>query len=198
MNYEYKYHKYKTKYLKLKEGGNLKKEIYTIGHSTHTLEEFIKILQDNGIKCLVDIRSYPGSKHVPQFNKKHLELILPKHSIKYTHILDLGGRCHYINDSKSTLHTSLKSKSFVSYAVYMMTPPFAKGIQELKHIAKKCKTAFMCSEVLWWRCHRRMIADRLAFDKWNVYHLGLDATPQPHKIWDVARLNSDNQIIYDK
>lgn len=191
MNHAYKYHKYKTKYLELKGGQS--KLIYTIGHSTRTLSEFINILTNNQIECLVDVRSYPGSKHEPQFNKKHLELILPKHGISYTHIPELGGRRH----NHSDLHTSLRSKSFISYAAYMQTTSFSDGIAKLKHIALKCKTAFMCSEAVWWKCHRRMISDRLEFDSWNVYHLGLGKI-QPHKIWDIARLDTSNQIIYDQ
>jgi uncharacterized protein (DUF488 family) len=202
-NYEYKYHKYKAKYLNLK--GGYKKELYTIGHSNHTLQEFIKILQNNNISCLVDIRSYPGSKHVPQFNKKHLAKILPKHGITYTHIPELGGRRH----NKSDLNTSIESPSFASYAAYMETDEFKEGIKQLKRIVKNCRTAgskdpdktvIMCAEVLWWRCHRRMISDWLTLvDHWQVYHLGIKKEPELHTVWNIARLDKKNKmIIYDK
>lgn len=199
IDYEHKYHKYKTKYLKLKGGlkgglkGRSKKTIYTIGHSTRTLTEFIKILTDNDIKCLVDVRSYPGSAHEPQFNLVHLEKILPKHGISYTHVIELGGRRH----DKPDLNTALRSKSFSSYASYMRTDSFAQGIKELKRIARKCRTVIMCSEAVWWRCHRRMISDLMTFKGWKVYHLGLGKNPEEHIVWDVAHLDKNGQISYD-
>ena len=169
-------------------------KIYTIGHSTKTFNQFVDILIKNKIKCLVDVRSYPGSKMVPQFNKKTLDHKLEKYGIKYYHIPELGGRRRISN----LHHPSIKSESFSSYAEYMMTDDFKYGLSLLKKIARKCTTAFMCAEVLWWQCHRRMISDRLAYDGWQVYHLGIGKEKTRHDIWDIARLNSKNQIIYDQ
>jgi len=168
-------------------------KIFTIGHSTLKLNNFIAILLINRIKCLVDVRSYPSSKIVPWFNKDALKEKLAKFDIEYIHIPELGGRRHYLNIH----HPSLTSKSFSSYAEYMMTDDFKKGIKILKHIARQCRTAYMCSEAVWWRCHRRMISDRLEFDNFQVYHLGITKKPIRHPIWDLARLNKKNQIIYD-
>jgi uncharacterized protein (DUF488 family) len=169
-------------------------KIFTIGHSTRKLNNFIAILIQNRIKCLVDVRSYPSSTYAPQFNEDSLKTKLAKYDIKYYHIKELGGRRHYPNIH----HPALTSSSFSSYAEYMMTDSFKKGIKELKHIARQCRTAYMCAEAVWWRCHRRMISDRLEFDGWDVYHLGIKKEPIRHTIWDLARLDRHNEIIYDK
>jgi uncharacterized protein (DUF488 family) len=169
------------------------RKIYTIGHSIRKINSFIKILILNRIRCVVDVRSYPVSKFVPQFNKENLKRSLSKYDIKYVHILELGGRRHFPN----LHHPSIQVTAFSSYAEYMMTEDFATGLKKLKKIATRCRTAVMCSEVLWWRCHRRMISDRLEYDGWEVYHLGLGKEKIRHQIWNISRLNKDNQIIYD-
>lgn len=169
------------------------KKIYTIGHGTKTLKEFIDILQKNKIQVLADIRSYPGSRMVPHYNKEKLEKSLSLHHILYIHIPELGGRRNF----KNVHHPAIKEKGFSSYAEYMMTIPFLEGYSELQEIAKKYKTAYMCAETLYWQCHRRMVSDRLTFDKWKVYHLGM-GKPIVHKIWDIAQMNKKGQIIYNK
>ena len=169
-------------------------DIYTIGHSIRTINQFIKILLLNKIRYVVDVRSYPGSKRVPWFNKEVLKLSLAKYKIKYKHIPELGGRRRNV----SYIDTSIESKSFSSYAEYMRTPEFEIGLEKLKKIATKYKTAIMCSEAVYWRCHRRMISDRLTYDGWDVYHLGLGNEPKLHEIWDIARLDKNGQIVYDR
>jgi uncharacterized protein (DUF488 family) len=169
-------------------------KIFTIGHSDRKLNNFIAILIQNRIKCLVDVRSYPASRHTPQFNKDSLRDKLAKYGISYTHIPELGGRRNYPNIH----HPSLTSKGFYSYAEYMGTDTFKKGLKELKRIARHCRTAYMCAEAVWWECHRRMISDRLEFDGWEVYHLGIKKEPIRHIIWKLARLNKDGEIIYDQ
>jgi uncharacterized protein (DUF488 family) len=167
-------------------------KIFTIGHSTRPVDEFMKILKKNKIEYLVDVRSYPSSRLFPQYNKNNLKLSLKKNNIKYKHIEELGGRRH----NKSTLDTSIRIRSFSSYAAYMRTKEFLIGLNKLKKIAKKYRTVIMCAEALWYKCHRRMISDRLTYDGWKVYHLGM-GKPIIHKIWDIARLNKHNEIIYD-
>ena len=122
-------------------------DIYTIGHSTRTINKFIEILIKNKIRCVVDVRSYPGSKNFPQFNKEALELKLNKYRIRYIHMPLLGGR----RNLKTVLHTSILAPGFSSYAEYMMTDNFKKGLAKLKSRAKRCKTAYMCAEGPWWR-----------------------------------------------
>lgn len=168
-------------------------KIYTIGHGTISIDEFISILKKYDIKCLADVRSYPGSAKFPQFGKVNLSKSLEDNGIKYIHIPDLGGR----RTCKTTVHTSIKVKAFSCYAEHMVTSEFKSGYEQLLKIAKTCNTAIMCSETLWWRCHRRMISDRLTYDKWSVYHLGI-GDPVLHTVWDVSRLDNNGQIIYDR
>jgi len=122
--------------------------IFTIGHSTLELAKFIQILLHNKIKCLVDVRSYPSSRAFPQYNKDNLAKSLSIFGITYIHIASLGGRRNFPNIH----HPALTSKSFSSYAEYMIGPEFKKGIKDLKKIARGCRTAIMCSEAVWWRC----------------------------------------------
>ena len=146
----------------------MSKMLWTIGHSTHPIEEFISILHAYQIEMLVDVRSLPGSNKFPQFNKENLEISLPNEGISYKHLLILGGRRKV---SKTSENTAWHNASFRAYADYMETDAFKEGIKELKELAKHKKVAIMCSEVLWWRCHRSMIADQLKSDGWIVMHI---------------------------
>lgn len=167
-------------------------DIYTIGHSTLPLDKFIDILKKNNIKCLVDVRSYPGSSKFPHFNKAKFKKNLEGNNITYYHIPELGGRRRKI----SNIHTSIKLDSFAGYADHMLTEEFNKGMKELKKIARKCKTAYMCSESLYWKCHRRMISDKLVFEGWNVYHLGISKNDIKHEPWQIAKL-VNGKIYYN-
>ena len=142
--------------------------IYTIGHSTRTQQHFIEMLQSFSIEVLVDIRSYPGSKRYPHFNKENLEINLPGNNIRYVHLKSLGGRRQTNPGSKNT---SWKNVSFRGYADYMETNEFKNAIQELEVTAIKQRTAYMCSEAVWWRCHRSLVSDYLKANGWTVYHI---------------------------
>ena len=144
------------------------KLIWTIGHSTRTLEHFIAMLQSFSIEMLVDVRSFPGSRRYPDFNKENLEISLPEKDIQYTHLKLLGGRRPVKKDSKNT---GWRHPAFRGYADYMETDEFKKGIEELEQIAIKQKTVYMCSEAVWWRCHRSMVSDYLKLQGWAVYHI---------------------------
>lgn len=144
------------------------KTIWTIGHSTRTLEEFVEMLHSFQIKALVDIRSYPGSKRYPHFNKEALALSLPANDVLYFHIKDLGGRRKVNPDSKNTIW---HHPAFRGYADYMETNEFRKGIQQLEKIAMQQRTVYMCSEAVWWRCHRSMVSDFLKVQGWEVMHI---------------------------
>ena len=117
---------------------------------------------------VVDVRSLPGSNKFPQFNKENLEISLPKEGVAYKHLLLLGGRRKV---SKTSKNTAWHNASFRGYADYMETDAFKEGIQELKKVAEHKRVAIMCSEVLWWRCHRSMIADYLKVQDWTVIHI---------------------------
>ena len=144
------------------------KTVWTIGHSTRTLEELIEILRSFKIEMVADIRSYPGSRRYPQFNKEALEVSLPENNIQYVHLKKLGGRRKVNPDSKNT---AWRHAAFRGYADYMETKEFKEGIEKLEKIALKGRTAFMCSEAVWWRCHRSMVSDYLKAHGWKVMHI---------------------------
>jgi uncharacterized protein (DUF488 family) len=132
--------------------------IYTIGHSTRELAEFVKVLQTYKITQLVDVRSVPRSRHTPQFNEDHLAKVLPESSIAYIHLAALGGLRH---TTKGSINLGWRNTSFRGYADYMQTPDFAAGIDELLKLAADKPTAIMCAEAVPWRCHRSLIGDAL-------------------------------------
>src|ERR1035437_3548203 len=127
------------------------KNIWTIGHSTHPIEKFIKMLKSCEIKILADIRSYPGSRYCPQYNKEILQKTLAEAGIDYIHIPELGGRRKAKPDS---INVAWKHAAFRGYADYMETDAFKKAIEELEVIATEKSMAYMCSEAVWWSCHR--------------------------------------------
>jgi len=145
-----------------------KRSIWTIGHSTRTLEHFVEMLHSFEIKMLIDIRSFPGSRKYPQFNKENLEISIPENNIQYVHLKSLGGRRPVKKDSQNT---GWRHPAFRGYADYMETDEFKNGIHELETIAVKQRTAYMCSEAVWWRCHRSMVSDYLKLNGWLVYHI---------------------------
>lgn len=132
--------------------------VYTIGHSTRELDDFIAILKAYKITQLVDVRSVPRSRHTPQFNSDTLSEALQKHDICYEHLAALGGLRH---TSKDSTNLGWRNTSFRGYADYMQTKEFAGGMEELLTIAKRATTAIMCAEAVPWRCHRSMIGDAL-------------------------------------
>lgn len=142
--------------------------IWTVGHSTRSFSEFLELLQHNSIKLLVDVRSLPGSRKFPQFNKENLETELPANGIEYQHILALGGRRKVHKDSKNT---AWRNPSFQGYADYMETEEFRTALNELEDSSRNQNTCIMCSEAVWWHCHRSMIADALKLDGWKVLHI---------------------------
>ena len=143
-------------------------KIWTIGHSSHTLEKFIAMLKSFNIQMVADTRSLPGSRKFPQFDKEALELSLHQHNIQYIHISKLGGRRKANSDSKNT---AWHHPAFRGYADFMETATFKECILELEQIASTQNTAFMCSEAVWWRCHRSMVSDHLKADGWEVMHI---------------------------
>jgi uncharacterized protein (DUF488 family) len=135
-----------------------KKVILTVGHSTHDIDEFIAILRAHGIERLVDIRSIPGSRHNPQFNRDALSRSLRNHKISYRHLARLGGRRHAL---KTSINMGWRNASFRGYADYMQTSEFQHGLERLIELAKEKSTAIMCAEAVPWRCHRSLVADAL-------------------------------------
>src|SRR4029077_7193169 len=161
-------------------------KVWTIGHSTRTIDEFISLLQANQIRLLVDVRSLPGSKRYPQFNKESLTDSLGKTGIRYEHFPELGGRRKAKPESKNT---AWRNASFRGYADYMETEEFHKGVERLLDLAAGAgPTAIMCAEAGWWRCHRSLISDYLKARGMEVMHI-LDANKtQPHPYTSTARI----------
>ncbi|MEO6289888.1 MAG: DUF488 domain-containing protein [Ginsengibacter sp.] len=170
------------------------KTIWTIGHSTRSLDEFVAMLHSFNIDEIADIRSFPGSRKFPQFNKEALEISLPQNNIRYVHIKDLGGRRKANPDSKNT---GWRHTAFRSYADYMETGAFKDGTEELVKIATKQRTAYMCSEAVWWRCHRSMVSDYLKLRGWKVMHIMSIGKATEHPYTAPARV-VDNELNYEK
>ena len=168
--------------------------IYTIGHSTRSIEEFIELLLANSIKQLVDIRTIPRSRHNPQFEQTALEKSLPVSGIKYIYLKDLGGLRPKVKDS---VNMGWHNESFRNYADYMQTSEFENGIEELIEIASKGPTAIMCAEAVPWRCHRSLVGDALLARNVEVKDIISDKSINDHKMTDFAKVNGKN-ITYPK
>jgi uncharacterized protein (DUF488 family) len=170
-----------------------KLKIWTIGHSTRSLQEFIDLLSQNSIEAVADVRSFPGSRKFPHFNAEALAKSLPEVGIEYVSSKQLGGRRKARPDSP---HTVWRHAAFRGYADYMDTDDFRKGIDELLVLARRKRTAIMCSEAVWWRCHRSMISDYLKADGVVVEHImGLGKT-EIHPFTAAAKI-VDGKLIYD-
>jgi len=166
--------------------------VWTVGHSTRSAEEFNEILASHRIEALVDVRSFPGSRRYPHFNKQQLGESLEAVGINYFHLPSLGGRRPTRKDSKNT---AWKNQSFRGYADHMETEEFQQGIDRLLKIARDKRVAIMCAEALWWRCHRSMISDFLKARGVEVIHI-LDAThEQLHPYTSAARI-VDGELSY--
>jgi len=160
--------------------------IWTIGHSTRPIDDFISLLNQNGIKLLADVRTLPGSKRYPHFNKEALAESLSARGIGYEHFPELGGRRKTKRDSRNT---AWRNASFRGYADYMETEQFQKGVERLLAFAREAgPAAIMCAEAVWWRCHRSLISDYLKASSVEVMHI-LDANKvEPHPFTSAARI----------
>lgn len=141
--------------------------IYTIGHSTRSITDFIAILQSFDIQVLADIRSMPGSKWQPQFNQSALDKSLKEAGIRYIHIPELGGK----RKLPDTVNEDALSNKIPGYAAYMKTDTFKSGIQQLEAIAQSERVTYMCAEADWRHCHRAMVSDHLYDHNWQVIHI---------------------------
>lgn len=159
--------------------------IWTIGHSTHHAEKFISMLQSFGIGMVVDIRSYPGSRKNPQYGNNALSKTLRDNGIGYIHMDKLGGR-RPVNPGSA--NTNVTHPAFRAYADYMETAEFREGIAELTSVASAARTAFMCAEAVWWRCHRSMVSDYLKSTGWTVMHIMDTGKAKEHPYTAGARI----------
>jgi hypothetical protein len=166
--------------------------IFTIGHSTHPIEEFIALLKHYGIEQLVDVRTVPKSRHVPQFNSDALATSLGRQGVAYVHLKTLGGLRHAKKDS---VNTGWRNASFRGYADYMSTDEFAQGIDRLIELAKTKRTVIMCAEAVPWRCHRSLIGDALLVRGIAAEDIMSATSVRPHRLTEFARVERQ-QITY--
>jgi len=164
--------------------------IHTIGHSTHELADLVALLRRHAVERIVDVRAHPGSRRLPWFNREALADELPRHGILYAHVGELGGRRR---PKRDTVNRGWRVEDFRGYADHMGSEEFAAGGSALEGGARDRPTAVMCAESLWWRCHRRLIADALATAGWDVVHIGPTGTteahaPPPFAVADAGRL----------
>lgn len=168
--------------------------IYTIGHSTRAIDEFLELLSEFEIEVLVDVRRYPGSRKFPHFNQEALQETIENNGIEYHHIEGLGGRRKVHKDSKNI---RWRLDSFRGYADYMETDEFTEGVQLLQDIALQKTTAYMCSEVVWWSCHRSMISDDLKAKGWEVIHIMGLKNAQEH-LYTSAAIIENGKVSYEE
>jgi uncharacterized protein (DUF488 family) len=170
----------------------MQQTIWTIGHSTHSLEEFIAMLQSFQIELIADIRNFPGSKRYPHFNKEALAASLLQNEIEYVHFKELGGRRTPLKDSHNT---AWRLPAFRGYADYMETEAFKHAVTALESLASKKRTAYMCSEAVWWRCHRSLVSDYFKHKGWTVIHIMAIGKGEEHPYTSPARI-VDGNLVY--
>jgi len=159
--------------------------VWTIGHSTREIGEFVALLEENQIEVLADVRRYPGSRRHPQFGQAQLAQTLRDSGIEYVHMPELGGRRPARPNS---VNTAWRNAAFRGYADYMETAEFAKAIENLIDVATRNRAVIMCAEALWWQCHRGLIADYLKSRGWRVLHIMGPAKVEEHPYTSAARM----------
>ena len=163
--------------------------IYTIGHSTHPSEEFLGLLRRHGIETVADVRRYPSSRRLPHFNAGALAASLEAAEIEYIQLGDaLGGRRKPHPD---TTNTGWRVAGFRGYADHMASDEFRTALGELERRGRERRTAFMCAEGPWWRCHRQLIADALIARGWTVHHVMPDGRLEQHRLTPFATLEGE-------
>jgi uncharacterized protein (DUF488 family) len=166
----------------------------TVGHGTLPAGAFAALLDGAGVVRVVDVRSFPGSRHNPQFGREEMERWVPDAGMDYVWMPELGGRRRPMAGSP---HVALRNDAFRAYADHMQTPEFLAGVEELLTLADDEPSAVMCSETVWWRCHRRLLADHLVLVRGvDVMHLMHDGRLTPHAPTAGVRL-ADGGLVYD-
>lgn len=166
--------------------------IWTIGHSTRPTKEFLALLVECRIETIADVRSFPGSRKYPQYGKEALAATLSENGIDYRWFQILGGRRRSLPDSPNI---AWRNTSFRGYADYMSTSAFAEGLDELVEMARLSRTALMCAEAVWWRCHRSMVADALCVRGIKVLHIMGPHQHVAHPMTSPARIE-DGRLTY--
>ena len=168
--------------------------IYSVGHGARVLDEFVAMLEDAGVRTIADVRTAPASRKHPHFAGPALARSLEARGIGYVHLAELGGWRRPRHDSPNA---ALRSPGFRGYADHLTSAEFGRGYARLTDLGRGAPTAFMCAETLWWRCHRRILSDRLVADGWEVMHLLAPGKREPHRLSKEARL-VDGALVYDR
>jgi hypothetical protein len=173
-------------------------EIWTIGHSTRSTDEFLALLHEHAIGSLVDVRSFPGSRRCPQFGRETLSAWLANDAITYRHASDLGGRRNRQHDVDPAINAGWRNASFRNYADYTLSDAYEAEIVQLAIMAQTSRVAFMCSEALPWRCHRSLIANTLVVREWAVHHIMSVGKVIEHQLgaWGPKPLVTDGRVTY--
>jgi uncharacterized protein (DUF488 family) len=166
--------------------------VWSIGHSTRTLDEFLGLLDENGIEALADVRRFAGSRKYPHFNPEPLRDALAQIGVEYVALPELGGRRRPRVDTRNTVW---RNEAFRGYADYMETPEFRAGIERLLELVRRKHTAIMCAEAVWWRCHRSLIADYLKVRGIEVRHIMGAHKTEIHPYTSAARIK-DGALSY--
>jgi len=167
--------------------------IYTIGHSTRSAEELLALLREAGVQRLADVRAFPSSRRHPQYNRDALTTWLGEAGIEYRHLPGLGGRRSPVPGSPNG---GWRELAFQGYADHMRSSEFQDALAALEAMAREAPTAVICAEAVWWRCHRRLIADALVARGWRVVHLGAGSSPSLHELTEFAVVGPDGTVTY--
>lgn len=159
--------------------------MWTVGHSTRPIDQFLQLLSSFRISLLVDVRTYPGSRRYPQFNQPTLTVSLAQAGIEYQHLPELGGRRRA---RPGSLNMAWRNEMFRGYADYMETDEFRQGIDRLSELAHASRMAIMCAEAVWWRCHRSLISDYLKVRGVTVMHITSEGKSEEHPFTSAARI----------
>jgi uncharacterized protein (DUF488 family) len=171
---------------------NMSKKIWTVGHSTRSWEEFVELLKSFAIEHLADIRTFPGSRRYPHFNKEALAENLKQNGIDYSHMYALGGRRKPQPDSTNV---SWRNSSFRGYADYMKSSEFNEAASRLQNLATTQSVAYMCSEAMWWKCHRALVSDFFKVKGWTVLHILNIGSVTEHPYTSPARIEQ-GELFY--
>jgi uncharacterized protein (DUF488 family) len=167
--------------------------LWTVGHSTQERDELVALLRAHGIEQIADVRRYPASRRHPQFNAQELAAALPAEGIAYEHFEALGGRRSRRRDSPNDGWTEA---GFQGYADWMGEPAFQEALARLGVLAQRRRTTVMCAEGVWWRCHRRLIADALVVRGWTVAHILPNGLTAEHELTPFAVVGDDGALSY--
>jgi uncharacterized protein (DUF488 family) len=169
--------------------------MYSIGHSTRTIEEFIELLNEHDIRILVDIRSFPSSHRYPHFNRRNLAELLQRHRIRYEWLGNELGGYRKKGLGENSPNKAWKSQGFRNYVDHTMSKSFREGIRILQELAEDGRLAFMCAEQLYWRCHRRIVSDYLTVKGHSITHIVSKGNTEQHKLANLAKV-MDGELRY--